>query len=790
MSLVYISLVLLQDCRTPLPLIKPPPTPAPTSKPLYAWTAWYSRDDNSDSSDASRRRRRRDLAWDSLSSSSEHEHEQCLAPDGDPLIFVDSLCHDGYYDDASLFSFSGGEYDPNTHKFLAPVCIYYDLQSLWPLFNAADVVVVDSIWLALCENVDTDFDSSLLGVDDLTNIVSARTFEDPATHNVQTAVGDRVDGVLGLNVTLIDATKTQFALCFDTVAVTADFNEYRNEIEISSNGVMNVRYTSSSSLLSCDVIGLPCLNFFFGCKDDLIGPEDGAVSLHSVSCDCNQGLTSIFVQYLGTLTNVRVVGFLGETGETILCSTSNVHPGDVVECNAADDNDGSAGAVFGRYTRFAVFHSAISDVQSTADAHCIGVIQSNCETQLVGTSVGQCDELLIYAWIDASVAYCDRIVLEWQAQQESGDNALIAHEVKSDTRDGGMLRTLNDMYPYLRWALICTLSMFAVLLLISAYICFVRVKIESMHDDARGQRIKVDQPDDDDEDDTDEDEDESHSSLDDVAKEIVRRRRHQSKDDTMSDAEPWSMAKLRRVIIRRRQRRLMTDEDIMSNTIHYNTPQIDPNKAIKDDVDDEDDEDDESDDDDDKNGGEHDDDEAGVSTVFTDEFMEDDNTTMVGDIATPIATEVTEPSFIAASQPQRLKMSMTACPSVNTSTGTNNETLYNQDVYFEDDNSSLLDRIPTPAMTEDHGSVQDNKLQLGAVDSVRTDENSKIPIYKTDAMQHGKIRANTNTTTSMATTSIVLAPKHDVNSSFSSNIDSNDLRNVRAKTSTDKVTAV
>merc|ERR1712062_356550 len=118
----------------------------------------------------------------------------------------------------------------------------------------------------LCSNDNTDFDPGQLGIEDVTNII------DSFDENVMSAVGSRDhSGDLGILVTLSDDDVDTFELCFENVIVTTAFNDTRGDLD-SASGFVNYS-TSGGENIICDSEGLPCLNFFFGCDEDLIGPE-------------------------------------------------------------------------------------------------------------------------------------------------------------------------------------------------------------------------------------------------------------------------------------------------------------------------------------------------------------------------------------------------------------------------------------------------------------------------------------------------------------------------------------
>merc|ERR1712130_833364 len=128
-----------------------------------------------------------------------------------------------------------------------------------------------SLFLGLCTNDDTDFDPDTLGIGDISNIISEYSDDMLSGDNVKSASGGRRDdGELGITVALEDPNADSFTLCFDKVIVTASFNRIKDDLDVAE-GTINY-----SNFKKCDGVGLPCLNFFFGCDDYLTGTRQDA----------------------------------------------------------------------------------------------------------------------------------------------------------------------------------------------------------------------------------------------------------------------------------------------------------------------------------------------------------------------------------------------------------------------------------------------------------------------------------------------------------------------------------
>ena len=158
--------------------------------------------------------------------------------DGEDIVFRDGLCDDDT---------SEGD-DPTTDGFLADVCVTYNVTEIDPDTDCGEI---NSFFLELCTNDDTDFDPDELGIGDIDNIISDDTL---SGNNVESASGSRNDdGDLGITVVLEDPNVDSFTLCFDNVIVTTSFNQTKDDLEVAE-GTFNYSDTE------CDGVGLPCLS--------------------------------------------------------------------------------------------------------------------------------------------------------------------------------------------------------------------------------------------------------------------------------------------------------------------------------------------------------------------------------------------------------------------------------------------------------------------------------------------------------------------------------------------------
>lgn len=155
---------------------------------------------------------------------------------------------------------------PDFDDFLVETCIEYAVTSLGNS-NCFDVV---SIFLPLCENNQTDFNSSNLNEDDLTGLITEETFADGT--NVERAIGTfGPNGKLGIEVVLSDDAVSTFQLCLGNVTVDGNnVNDFNVTTIDTSSGVIVVSDADDSDdddgdaqtqyLQNCTVDGLPCFS--------------------------------------------------------------------------------------------------------------------------------------------------------------------------------------------------------------------------------------------------------------------------------------------------------------------------------------------------------------------------------------------------------------------------------------------------------------------------------------------------------------------------------------------------
>ena len=161
---------------------------------------------------------------------------------GDPLIQADALCSDNS-EDAWYSSSDSTDFD-DEQEYIAtdPICVTYDID------QTIECGEIDFIFLGVCDNEDTQFDSSLLGVGDLDKILVAGS-------NVLEVKGARnKEGELGVNVAIESTQELQFTICFETVLVNIDFNQMKNTLDVGQGEV------SIKDNILCPVQGLPCLS--------------------------------------------------------------------------------------------------------------------------------------------------------------------------------------------------------------------------------------------------------------------------------------------------------------------------------------------------------------------------------------------------------------------------------------------------------------------------------------------------------------------------------------------------
>ena len=176
--------------------------------------------------------------------------------------------------DDSDDSDSDSEEDGGDHQFVTEVCIQYDVDDLAPNLDCGSMV---SVFLGLCENEHTDFNSSSIDADDLEGLITSFSPDDGTIESVKGVRNE--DGTLGIlvefNRFLIEDVGIEgFELCLGNVTVDSDFNHNKETIDVGE-GVVVVQ--DGDSTTECPSDGLPCLSLV-----DIISSEFLRSSLVSV----------------------------------------------------------------------------------------------------------------------------------------------------------------------------------------------------------------------------------------------------------------------------------------------------------------------------------------------------------------------------------------------------------------------------------------------------------------------------------------------------------------------------
>eukprot|EP01083_Nonionella_stella_P114401 338235_1 len=441
--------------------------PTTTSTPTTRSAQWNP--NGGDSSDSSDRRR---ILKTHQSDSSEDMSDLCFK-NGDSLVFVDDLCDTGWD--------KKKKQDSSDAAFLAPICVTYDVEE-----DTANCGTINNIFLGLCTSKDTDFDVSLLGTGDVDNILNV---EDSV--NVLSASGYRnADDELGVQVVLTRSNAMWFKICFENVAVTTTFNKERHDLDVATNGAI-VFTDWSGDTAACTSLGLPCLNFFFGCEEDLIGPEKRIIaSQKSIqlnanhNCDCDRGMTALTLRYVGDQTAASIVVY-NARWRLILCTFTNVKKGEKITCTADNTKDGT----FTRQTRFSVSYEnrrrSLVDLNDIKNADCVGLMQTSCAVQIIGDKVIGCSDLVVVSHVDGDGALCNARILALET-----DNTANAYMKDYQMMYADPLKVLNELDPYIRWTLICIMITFVVLVFASIYICFVAKSRNLSEDDDEDDVLK------------------------------------------------------------------------------------------------------------------------------------------------------------------------------------------------------------------------------------------------------------------------------------------------------------
>lgn len=137
---------------------------------------------------------------------------------------------------------------------LVETCLNYSIE----LYDEDDCPVdILEIFLPLCENNDTTFNSSLLTEEDLLLLIL--DFKNDS--NVASLIATQINGTWGYLLTLLDDSMPSFELCLQNITVNADnvgdLTGNVTELETSTG------FVTISPDMGCPITGLPCFNFFF-----------------------------------------------------------------------------------------------------------------------------------------------------------------------------------------------------------------------------------------------------------------------------------------------------------------------------------------------------------------------------------------------------------------------------------------------------------------------------------------------------------------------------------------------
>eukprot|EP01083_Nonionella_stella_P315942 1143002_1 len=462
------------DVSTKCPTTTTTASPTQKRKKKKKWNR--NGGDSSDSSDSRRR-----MMKTYQSDSDEDMNDLCFK-NGDPLIFLDDMCDNGWDKKYKRGSDSGDHMI--TDAFLAPICVSYKIEDITD--GSADCGTINNIFLGLCTSEDTDFDVSLLGTGDVDNILNVEE-----SVNVLSASGYRnADDELGVQVVLTRSNAMWFKICFENVAVTTTFNKERHDLDVATNGAI-VFTDWSGDTAACTSLGLPCLNFFFGCEEDLIGPEKRIIaSQKSIqlnanhNCDCDRGMTALTLRYVGDQTAASIVVY-NARWRLILCTFTNVKKGEKITCTADNTKDGT----FTRQTRFSVSYEnrrrSLVDLNDIKNADCVGLMQTSCAVQIIGDKVIGCSDLVVISHVDGDGALCNARILALET-----DNTANAYINDYQRMYADPLKVLDELDPYIRWTLICIMITFVVLVFASIYICFVAKSRNLSEDDDEDDVLK------------------------------------------------------------------------------------------------------------------------------------------------------------------------------------------------------------------------------------------------------------------------------------------------------------
>eukprot|EP01083_Nonionella_stella_P009888 28294_1 len=348
-------------------------------------------------------------------------------------------------------------------EFLTEVCITYTISGY--VDDDDECGEVESVFLGICENNNTDFNSSTLDVDDLTDLIVS--INNNTDEDIQSASGAETEDTLGILVVFEEGhSVTEFELCLGNVTVDTEFNEDRENIDLG-DGLIGL-----NGAYECEADGLPCLNFFF----DIPCPPE---TTEEVKCECIGGMTSLTLLYdPSNGLNATIIGYYNaKESAAVMCEFENVAPETEIEC-ASDSY-----YKFSKSTYFVVHYIEDTTTRRRMGGggrrgggrdskdfeidigDCSGKFETSCREHIIGTTSNGCDDLEAIAFVALNGTTCDYL----NADAITADNALISGF--DDVLHASPLAVLEELDPYVRYSLIGLLFMFAVLTIIACCVC-------------------------------------------------------------------------------------------------------------------------------------------------------------------------------------------------------------------------------------------------------------------------------------------------------------------------------
>ncbi len=257
---------------------------------------------------------------------------------------------------------NGGE------MMMSEVCLTYTVKAY------DDCAKLDSLFLPLCQNNDTDFNASALTADDLTGIITE-------TSDGISAAGSEIYDALGVMVDLEDfemfeSESRAFTLCMANVSVDVDYRWGDADRVDVANWVVFAMEEHQEGCTNND--GLPCLNYIFNPQS-----ED------TMNCDCNGGMRSVTARYTGSEPAVTIQFY---RGTDVLCTFSNVLSDEQIACSLVHSDETHIG-----------FNVQYGIVYLDDDIECNGPLKSSCS----GEDDDGCGGLEVVEWEDMDSNVCD-----------------------------------------------------------------------------------------------------------------------------------------------------------------------------------------------------------------------------------------------------------------------------------------------------------------------------------------------------------------------------------------------